>query len=102
MKGQKQILFENLILTSRQFCENTILAQSATSCVFEHTQKHDKNRGKQWNTNLDQFWALNMEQLLTLNPPNLGPVFNFTATNPPPPTCQSITMLEIVLALQLA
>ena len=29
--------------------------------------------------NLDQFLTLNLDQFLTLKPPNLGPVFNFTA-----------------------
>ena len=29
--------------------------------------------------NLDQFLTLNMDQFLTLKPPNLRPVFNFTA-----------------------
>ena len=34
---------------------------------------------KQWKKNLDQFLTLNLDQFLTLKPPNLGPVFNFTA-----------------------
>ena len=63
-------LFENLILTYQQFCKNTILEQCNTICVYKHTQKHYKN-GKTVNKKLGP--------ALTLKPPNLGPVFNFTA-----------------------
>ena len=42
-------------------------------------KKHYKTGEKQWKKNLDQFLTLNLDQFLTLKPPNLGPVFNFTA-----------------------
>ena len=29
-----------------KICENTILAQYDTICVYKHTQKHDKNAEK--------------------------------------------------------
>ena len=35
--------------------------------------------GKNSKTNLDQFLTLDLDQLLTLETPNLGPVFNSTA-----------------------
>ena len=46
-------------------------------------QKHYKigenKKKKKKKKNLDQFLTLNLDQFLTLKPPNLGPVFNFTA-----------------------
>ena len=41
--------------------------------------KHYKNGEKQWKNNLDHFLTLNLDHFLTLKPPNLGPLFNFTA-----------------------
>ena len=67
--------------TSQQFRENTILAQSDTICVFEHTQKTQNKFGKKKTVkkNLDQFLTLSLDQFLTLKPPSIGPVFDFTA-----------------------
>ena len=42
-------------------------------------KKHYKNGEKQWKKNLDHFLTLNLDHFLTLKPPNLGPLFNFTA-----------------------
>ena len=44
--------------TSRQLCENTILARIDTICVFKHAPKHCKNGGS--------------------SAKKLGPVFNTT------------------------
>ena len=41
--------------------------------------KHYKNGGKQWKNNLDHLSTLNLDHFVTLKPPNLGPLFNFTA-----------------------
>ena len=65
-------------LTSRQFCENTILAQYDTICVYKHTQKHYKIGEDPWTQNLDQFKPYNLDQCLTYKRPNLGPVLNST------------------------
>ena len=40
-------------LTSRQFCENTILAQIDTICVLEHTQKIFKH----WGNTVKKTWT---------------------------------------------
>ena len=42
-------------------------------------KKHCKTGEKQWKKNLDKFLTLNLDQFFTLKPPNLGPVYNFTA-----------------------
>ena len=59
---KSNFLFRNLILTSRQFCKNTILAPIDTVRVFKHTPKHSKNGEN--SEILDQF----LTQLLDKNP----------------------------------
>ena len=40
---QFSFLKKTLFLTFRQFCENTILAQIDTICIFNMPQNHFKN-----------------------------------------------------------
>ena len=78
-KTKKAIFFSKTsFLTSPQFCKKkyTILAQCDTICV-NIPKKHYKNG--ETVKNLDHFLTLNLDQFLTLKPPNLGPVFNSTA-----------------------
>ena len=63
----------------QNFAKTLFLHNVDTICVFKNAQKHYKNGGKQWKKNLDHFLTLNLDHLLTLKPPNLGPLFNFTA-----------------------
>ena len=65
---------ETSFLTSPKYCKNTILAQCDTICVVKNTPKHYKN-GKTVK-NLDQFLTLDLDQFLTQETPNLGPVLN--------------------------
>ena len=63
----------------QNFAKNTILAQCDTICVFKNTQKHYIYIWGNSENNLDQFLTLDLDQVLTLETPNLGPVFNSTA-----------------------
>ena len=83
IKRQKQkksnLLFENLMLTSPKFCKNTILAQCDTICVYKHTPQNTIKMGKTVKRKLGPVFNFKLGPVLTLKPPNLGPVFNFTA-----------------------
>ena len=70
-------LSKTAFLTSRQFCENTILAQIDTICVFKHARKDYKTWGKQFK-NWTSF-NTTLGTVLTQKTPNLGPVCNSTA-----------------------
>ena len=58
----------------------TLVWHTAALFVFLKCPKNTIKLGKNSEQkNLDQFLTLNLDQFLTLKPPNLGPVFNFTA-----------------------
>ena len=48
-------------------------------CFQKHPQNTIKWGENSKKNNLDQFLTLSLDQFLTLKPPNLRPVFNFTA-----------------------
>ena len=64
-------LSKTSFLTFPKFCNNTILAQFGTICVFKHTPKHYKN-GENSET-LGPVFSFKLGPVLTLNPPNLDP-----------------------------
>ena len=66
-------------LTSPKFCKTLFWHIVALFLFLKMPRKHYKTGEKQWKKNLDQFLTLSLDQFLTLKPPNLGPVFNFTA-----------------------
>ena len=61
------------------FAKTLFWTHCCTICVSKNAPKHYKNGEKQWKKNLDHFLTLNLDHFLTLKPPNLGPLFNFTA-----------------------
>ena len=73
-------LFENLIFDIPQILQkhyfDTLLHYLCFSKCPQNTIKMGE---KQWKKNLDHFLTLNLDHFLTLKPPNLGPLFNFTA-----------------------
>ena len=80
-KNKKCYFFSKTsFLTSRQFCENTILAQCDTIwqiAFLNIPPKHYKNGES--SKKLGPVFNFKLGPVLTLKRPNLGPVFNFTA-----------------------
>ena len=79
-KKTKNAIFisKTSFLTSPKFCKNTILAQCDTICVYKHTKKHYKN-GETVKKKLGPVFNFKLGSIFNLKPPNLGPLFNFTA-----------------------
>ena len=74
-------LFENLIFDIPKNFAKTLFWHSVTLFVFSQKKNYkngEKNSEKK--KNLDQFLTLDLDQFLTLETPNLGPVFNYTAS----------------------
>ena len=66
-------------LTSPKFAKTLFWHTVALFVFLKMPQNTIKLGEKQQKKNLDQFLTLDLDQVLTLEPPNLGPVFNSTA-----------------------
>ena len=73
------LLSKTSFLTSPKFCkQKTLFWHNVTLFAFSKYPPNTIKMGKTMKT-LDQFLFLNLDQFLTLKPPNFGPILNFTA-----------------------
>ena len=78
-KTKNAIFFSKTsFLTSPKICKTLFWHTVALFVFLKMPPKHYKN-GENSETNLGHFLTLNLDHFLILKPPNLGPLFNFTA-----------------------